>query len=133
MQVKVLELRDDGTFIPLVAISMDWERECPGGLSEDETRKALTSANAQRYLLRRCGYPCDGRPNIAIAKLAATSDPLSNDPYSWGGRTMPVAHKYIIENWEKLRDGDVVDVEHILGEKPEPKISERLKPYGEPR
>ena len=55
----------------------------------------------------------------------------TNDPYKWeslglGPRTMPVAHNYIIENWHDLRDGDVVDVEFILGESSAPKTSERF-------
>jgi len=116
MQVKLLELRDEGTFIPLLCVDMNQSRH-------DDPR---VSGLAQRYLLRRCGYPCDGRPNIAITHLGCDGKPMSNDPYSWGGRTYPVAHKFIIEHWAELKDGDVVDVEFILGEKPTPKVSERL-------
>ena len=107
MKVKVLELRDSGTFIPLICVDMNDEND------------------AQRYLLRRCGYPCDGRPNIAISHLAAGGQKFCNDPYYWGGRTFPVAHNWIIEHWEELSDGDVVDVEFILGERALPKASER--------
>jgi hypothetical protein len=39
---------------------------------------------------------------------------------------MPVARNHIIDHFEALSDGDVVDVEHILGETTEPKVSERL-------
>ena len=35
------------------------------------------------------------------------------------------AHDYIAEHWAELDDGDVIDVEFILGEKPTKKISER--------
>lgn len=74
------------------------------------------------------GFPCDGRPNILLTHLRAGGDPAWNDPYGWerSARTFPVAHDYIIKNWEKLRDGDVVDVEFILGETKVPKASERL-------
>jgi len=72
-----------------------------------------------------CGYPCDGRPNIGVTRLSANGDPFWNDPYGWKGRTMPVAHNYIIENWEEIRDGDVIDVEFILGETTVKKVSER--------
>ena len=44
----------------------------------------------------------------------------------WAGRTWFVAHAHIIANWDSLSDGDVVDVEFILGEKPTAKTSERL-------
>jgi len=36
------------------------------------------------------------------------------------------AHKYIIDHWVDLKEGDVVDVEFILGEASEKKISQRL-------
>ena len=107
MKTKCLELRDDGTFIPVLCVDMNPER-----LEES-------------YLLRRCGYPCDGRPNILLTPLGADGDPAWNDPYAWGGRTYPVAHRWIIDNWATLRDGDVVDVEFILGETKAPKRSER--------
>lgn len=53
---------------------------------------------------------------------------MASDPYAWGQnpRTKYVAHKYIIENWDKLSTGDVVYVETILGERDTPKVSERF-------
>lgn len=114
MKVKTLELRDEGTFIPILCVDMNPDI-------------ALTGVNeAQRYLLRRCGYACDLRPNIIMTRLSGDGQ-ATNDPYSWkgGARTFPVAHNYIIENWEKLKDGDVVDVSFILGETSETKVSER--------
>jgi len=115
MKVKVLEIRDEGTFIPVLAVDMN------PAYGTDENHEA------QRYLLRRCGYPCDGRPNIAITDLNMDGGKAWNDPHAWGGRTYPVAHEYIIEHWVDLRDGDVVDVSFILGETDKPKVSERVK------
>ena len=80
----------------------------------------------QRYLLRRCGYPCDGRPNVILTKLCGEGK-ATNDCYEWGDRTYATAHRYIIEHWDELRDGDVVDVSFILGETAAPKVSERGK------
>jgi hypothetical protein len=37
-----------------------------------------------------------------------------------------VAHEWIIEHWAELGDGDVVDVQHILGETATKKVSERV-------
>src|SRR5271166_410485 len=108
MQAKALELRDAATFIPVLCVDMNPVNE------------------AQRYLLRRCGYPCAGRPNILMTHLAADGTAAWNDPYAWGGRTFPVAYAYIIEHWDELQDGDVVDVNFILGETTEPKLSERF-------
>lgn len=107
MKAKTLEIRDEGTFIPVLAVDIQPENE------------------GQRYLMRRCGYPCNGEPNVIITRLDGDGK-ASNDPYSWGGRTWPVAHSYIIKKWAELKDGDVVDVSFILGETGTMKISERF-------
>lgn len=109
MIAKALEIRDEGTFIPALAVDINPANE------------------GQRYLMRRVGYPCDGRPNVIVTRLSGDGQ-ATNDPYSWGGgaRTWPVAHNYIIEHWAELKDGDVVDVSFILGETKSPKVSERV-------
>lgn len=106
MKAKALEIRDEGTFIPALAVDMN------------------PSNAEQRYLLRRCGYPCEDQPNVILTRLDG-SGKATNDPYEWGGRTWPVAHHYILEHWDELNDGDVVDVSFILGETTEKKVSER--------
>lgn len=109
METKALEIRDEGTFIPALAVNMNPDND------------------SERYLLRRCGYPCDDRPNILLTRLDG-SGTATNDPYEWGGRTWPNAHHWIIEHWDELHDGSVVDVSFILGETNQPKISERHAP-----
>lgn len=124
MQAKALEIRDEGTFIALLAVDMN--PLVPRPMDDIIAATAATYiGQAQRYLLRRCGYPCDGRPNIVITHMSAGGMPACNDPYYWSNRTLRVAHLYIIEHWMTLKDGDVVDVQFILGETPEPKRSER--------
>ena len=115
MKAKAIEIRDEGTFIPALAVDMN------PSVGEHWTPKEI---EGQRYLLRRCGYPCDRRPNVILTRLDGNGQ-ATNDPYAWGGRTYPVAHQYIIEHWNDLRDGDVVDVSFILGETDKPKVSER--------
>lgn len=117
MQAKALEIRDEGTFIPALAVDMN---------PSHDPRSAPDSSAMQRYLLRRVGYACDGRPNVIVTRLSGDGQ-ATNDPYGWnsGARTWPVAHKYIIEHWDELKDGDVVDVSFILGEAEKPKRSER--------
>lgn len=118
MKTKALEIRDNGTFIP--ALAVDANPSC--NVTDDDHDDMIIR---QRYLLRRCGYACDGRPNIILTRLSGGGQ-ATNDPYAWGGRTWPVAHNYIIEHWDALSDGDVIDVRHILGETLEPAKSERL-------
>ena len=117
MKVKALEIRDEATFIAALAVDMN------PSVGEHWTPEEL---NAQRYLLRRCGYPCDGKPNVILTRLNGSGE-ATNDPYEWGGRTWHVAHNYIIAHWAELRDGDVVDVQYILGETDKPKLSEQME------
>lgn len=126
MQTKILEIRDVATYFAVLCVDMNPGEQYPanGTMTEDELEQSLEAYTARRYHLRRVGYPCDGRPNIGITHLSANGRPFNNDPYSWGGRTYPVAHNYIIEKWAELKDGDVVDVEFILGETTQPKQSE---------
>lgn len=110
MKVKCLEIRDAATFIPVICIHPVPDNE------------------EQRYLLRRDGYSCDPEEHIIIM-IKAQCAGVSYDPYKWPGqaRTMRVAHDWIRSNWDTLADGDVVDVEFILLEKTEKKISERFE------
>jgi hypothetical protein len=114
MIAKALELRDEATFIPILCVDMN--PKLLGDIGHAD----------QHYLLRRCGYACDGRPNIIMTRLDG-SGRATNDPYTWGGRTYPVAHHWIIDHWHELNDGDVVDVQFILGETLTPKRSERYE------
>ena len=100
MLAKALEIRDEGTFIAALAVDMN-----PGPPRNIK----------QLNLLRRCGYPCDGRANVVLTRLEGKGQ-ATNDPYSWDGRTWPVAHDWIIRHWAEIADGDVIDVQFILGE-----------------
>jgi hypothetical protein len=83
--------------------------------------------------LRRCGYPCDGTPNVILTRLDGNGRGAFNDPYDWCDRTWTAAHRWIIEHWAELKDGDVVDVEFILGETTTPKESERHERFPQER
>lgn len=67
-------------------------------------------------------------PLVIMTKLDAKNEPANYSPYGWllGSRTFPVAHSFIENNWDELKDGDVIDVEFILGETAEKKVSERI-------
>lgn len=104
MQVKCLEVRDRATFIPVMAVSTVPDNE------------------GQGYLLRRVGF----RDLQVIMTWLTGERQATADPYFWNDRTLQVAHSHILEHWEDLSDGDVVDVEFILGETTTKKISERV-------
>jgi hypothetical protein len=114
MQTKMFEVRDEATFIPVVAVLM-----VPDLLMDPPAK-----CEAQRYLLRRVGYPMD-RPQVVLFRASGGGHAYS-DPYDWPNRTMQVAHLYILEHFDRLTDGDVVDVQFIIGETKAPKVSERV-------
>ena len=104
MIIKAIEIRDVATFIPAIAV---------GTLPDNE---------GQRYLLARCGYPRDGT-TVVLMKLS--DQKAASDPYDWDSSTMNVAHVWIEEHFAEIVDGQVVDVEFILGKTAAPKQSER--------
>jgi hypothetical protein len=88
------------------------------------------SNEAERWLLSRSGYgpkPEDQARYVILCKIDGDSVKSHYDAYSWGDqRTMRVAHEYIIRNFHKLESGDVIDVQFILGETSQPKVSEAV-------
>jgi hypothetical protein len=107
MDAKAIELRDVGTFIPMLAVRMR---------SDDEK---------EHYLIRRAGYALEDNL-VLLTRL--DGDLALYDPMRWpaGCRTYRVAHEWIREHWDEITSGDVVDVSFILGLSDAPKLSERL-------
>lgn len=114
MNTKTFEIRDKNTFIPVMAVQLE-----PG-------------CEADRYLLARAGYgrkPEEQKQYYLVATLITQWGWVDTeyDPFKWGGeRTMNAAHHYIEKNWDSLESGAVVDVQFILGETAEPKVSEAM-------
>jgi hypothetical protein len=122
MKIKALEIRDKATFIPAIAIKMEARLNGEGDFDPKSGAPLMNTINeGQRYLMARCGFR--GGDQIVVMKL--NDQRASSDPYYWGNRTIKTAHVYIEQQWDKLKDGDVVDVEFILGETKAPKVSER--------
>lgn len=108
---KILEVRDCGTHIPVLAIRM---------LAKNQVQ--------DYYIHERCGYCSDGG---TIMVVILDDGRGTNNPYDWeargmGPRTLPTAHAYIERHFDILRDGDVVDVQFILHESDVVKTSERF-------
>jgi hypothetical protein len=109
---KIFEVRDRMTFMPVLAVRLGSEGE------------------AERYLLSRAGYgvtAADQARYVLLMRLGGGHGEFNCDPHEWSQatRTIPMAHRYILEHWDELESGDVVDVEYICGETPMPKRSER--------
>ena len=111
MKTKLFEIRDEGTFIPVMAFELDYDSE------------------AERYLLACAGYGNTPGHNIRVVvlwKMDGGNGQATSDAYKWASRTMNTAHLHIKEHWDELETGDVIDVEFILGETKSMKMSERL-------
>ena len=101
MKSKFLEIRDKGTFIAAMGVE----------ISSDDG-----------YLARRSGFG----PNRCIYLIALSTQRCAYDPFSWPNRTMSVAHQFIEKEWDSLTNGEVIDVEFILGESETKKQSEQV-------
>ena len=107
MQIKLFEIRDSGTFIPAMAIKL--------GARDGK----------DFYLLRRAGYGLNLGAYVLMAKLDGGNGPLTCDPYDWSSNTMRLAHNYVQAHFDELENGQVVDVQFIVGNSAAPKKSEQ--------
>lgn len=116
MLIKVLEIRDRATCFSVMAIKM-----IPAAFHASNLVDGVNWAQIQAAHLTRSGYGFD-HPSIMMTNL--NGGKISYDPYDWGDRTYHVAHKHIREHFDTLKEGDVVDVEFLLGETNQPKERE---------
>jgi hypothetical protein len=100
VDAKTIEIRDKGTFIPAIAVSV---------------------SGTDGYLMRRAGFN-----HRMVYLIHANSERCAYDPFTWADRTMQTAHLFIEKEWDSIRDGQVVDVQFVLGETPSPKVSESV-------
>lgn len=117
MKTKLFEVRDTGTFIPVLAVQFG------------------SDIDVERWLLARAGYGPECRDQCRYVWLSkiASSEPGNStyDPHGWpsSSRTMQVAHQHITEHFDDLETGAVIDVEFILRLQTTIKDSERLEEF----
>lgn len=122
IETKLFELRDRSTFVPMFAVRCNAE-----SLFTHPTQTEQAQLNAEDYLLRRAGFDARSRHLVIFGKLSQPGE-CNYDPYYWSNsRTLGYAHAYIEEHWDELKSGQVIDVEHLRGERPGPRVSERLE------
>lgn len=103
MKIKVFEVRDRGTMIPVLAIKLE-----PDNIK-------------QQKLLQHVGYI----PFVSYyLMLHLTSFVFKYDSHAWNDRTLGRAHHFIEQNFDSMVDGQVIDIEYILGETQTPKVSD---------
>ena len=106
MEIKIIEIRDRGTYIPVMAIKMQSDNP------------------AEQYHLKDQGYSED-YPCIMVVRMEKGHIATYNAS-DYGDRTMCQSHLHIIEHYDRLKSGDVVDVEYVLGEVDKPKVSQNI-------
>lgn len=107
MICKMVEVRDRGTCIPMLAIKL-----------------AETHNSQEHWLLKRGGWTPGS--DVLLVKMTDNVE-IQHDPYCWDNRrTYGNVHNWIKEHFDKIVPGQVIDVEFILGEVDRPKTSERL-------
>ena len=104
--IKTVEIRDRATYIPAFAIRM-WGSDVK-----------------ELFLFKSCGYGIMGSCVMLIPLQAPwLSARCSDEQKNMNGRTIAEAHKWIEKNFSSINNGDVVDVEFILGEKDKPSLN----------
>lgn len=111
METKLFELRDRGTFIPLLCVKPD------AGEDYFLHPRPFTARMAWCY-----GYKHSRA--VIVTHMSEPSRGCHNNPHAWHDRTFHHGHLYVEDHWEELKTGDVIDVEFILGETKQPKESE---------
>lgn len=110
MVSKTFEVRDAGTFIPVLAVKLT-----PG-------------CDRDRYLLARTGYGSSAELQsqyVMVWRLSGGGPSnATTDLYEQTSDTMRYAHAHIEKNFDALESGAVVDVEFITGRSAKPKVSE---------
>lgn len=98
----MVEIRDRATCIPAFAIKM------------------LPQVEEELFLMKQCGYGFSFPCVILISIEAPWHSARSSDEWKNSARTMPIAHKYIEDNFESIESCAVIDVEFILNEVEKP-------------
>jgi len=110
MITKTIEIRDSMTFIPVLAIKLE-----PTG-------------ERDRFLFARAGYGTTVSAQsqyVLLAQLNGGGGKITCDPYDWtGNRSMAEAHRWLVDHFDEIESGAVVDVEFLLGETSAAKTSE---------
>lgn len=109
MDTKLIEIRDEGTHIPALAIQ----------LTRDDG-----------YPAARAGF--SKHPHIILVDL--NSNRSQDDSNKWpprDGRTLRMAHNFLETNWSQVEHNGVLDVRFIMGETTAPAPSDQ-KEYTRP-
>lgn len=108
----MIEIRDKATLIPAMVIRVNAMTNMP---------------EPHNWLIQHSGWGTDN-PGIYLFAMHGKGY-CHYDAYGWGDRTFHNAHLYVQEHFDDIEDGQVVDVEFILGETEHPKVPTQDRPF----
>ena len=116
MNTKLIEVRDRGTRVHVLAIRFSAENE------------------AENFILSSAGYGMNNNDYREYIIMLDINTPIRVWFNSFDcevankyARTFPEAHKELETNWDKYQSGDVLDVQFVLKETDQPKQSDRYE------
>lgn len=104
LKSKVLEILDRDTYIPVIATDI------------------FSGIDQENRHMRRLGFNPLNQNKVIITSFSPVKTVY--DVYAESNSRTREAFKYIQEHFDKLKSGDVIDVEFIKGETSMPKLSE---------
>ena len=110
MIARLFEIRDRGTFIPMLAVQCD---------AADEN---------ERYLLAHAGFGKDTETQhryVLCGEIDSGKFKMSYDPFDFTNGTLRQAVEHIQANFHALVSDAVIDAEFLRGERAAPRPPER--------
>jgi hypothetical protein len=108
-QIKILQIRDSGTFIPIVALKLD-----PFASGNDQEFKLFRSVGHAEpvYLMFDLGQ-------VEDVKAFSSQKTWSYEPMSTHGASL----QELINNWDNYQNGDIIQAGVLTGRVKEPQES----------
>lgn len=98
METKLIMLYDNATEMPVMA-----------------SRASEVAPSVERVLARAgFGKSLSVQREYVILTSLSGNMLSTADPYSWGDRTRRIAHKALIESWDKFANGSSLDVREYI-------------------
>lgn len=128
METKLFEVRDAATFLPVLCVRLGTNvLEVAALVQRDSVETRSEIVRAERFLMAKAGFGKVDETQYSFIMMWSLQGGLASyDLEDWTNRTHKIAHGYIDNNWDKLESGAIIDVEFILKETKEPKVSERF-------
>lgn len=126
VETRFIEVRDEGTQMPCMVTAVN------------ANTLILDDRDDDAWLVQRAGW---GGEQVGLYFVELLVEPgcdswAKASPYQYelhtvskgfdGSRTLRIAWTWVMQHWDEVESGDVIDVQYILGETDAPKAPGRL-------